>query len=104
MTGTGSTRVYSLQVFGDELLVGGSFITAGTTGSAYWARWRDLVTDPCPADFDGDGVVSGADLAILLGSWGPCGSPDCAGDLTCDGTVGGADLAILLGSWGPCEP
>jgi hypothetical protein len=47
------------------------------------------------ADLDGDGVVAGADLAILLGGWG---SPGVA-DLNCDGTVGGADLAILLGAW-----
>ena len=27
--------------------------------------------DPCPADFNGDGVVEAFDLAILLGNWGP---------------------------------
>lgn len=26
----------------------------------------------CTADLDGDGVVGASDLAILLGSWGPC--------------------------------
>lgn len=48
-----------------------------------------------PADLNGDGVVNGADLAILLGSWGGRG----LADLTGDGVVNGADLAILLGAW-----
>ena len=51
-----------------------------------------------PADLDGDGEVGAADLAILLGSWGPC--PGCPADLDGDGVVGPADLAIMLGSWG----
>lgn len=55
-----------------------------------------------PADLDGDGVVGSGDLAILLGSWGPClpAPAKCIADLDGDGTVGSADLAILLGSWG----
>ena len=57
----------------------------------------------CFADLDGDGDVGAADLATLLGSWGPC-SPDqgCPADLDADGEVAAFDLAILLGSWGPC--
>ena len=49
-----------------------------------------------PADLDGNGIVGAADLAILLGSWGPC--EGCPADLDGDGAVGAADLAILLGS------
>ena len=45
-------------------------------------------------DFDGDGLVNAADLAIYLGLWG---TPD--GDLNGDGLSNSADLAILLGSW-----
>jgi hypothetical protein len=48
-----------------------------------------------PADLNGDGVVNGADLAILLGAWGGRGLADINGD----GEVNGADLAILLGAW-----
>lgn len=55
---------------------------------------------PCAADLNGDGVVSGADLAIVLGSWGPCRG--CIADINQDGKVDGADLAIVLGAWGPC--
>jgi hypothetical protein len=48
-----------------------------------------------PADLDGDGTVSGADLAVLLGQWGGPGTAD----FDDNGTVDGADLAVLLGAW-----
>jgi Dockerin type I domain len=55
---------------------------------------------PNPYDLDGDGSVSGGDLAILLGAWGPCSTEPCAGaDFNGDGTVSGADLSLLLGAW-----
>ena len=34
-------------------------------------------TPGCPADLNHDGVVDAADLAILLGSWGPCPAITC---------------------------
>ena len=48
-------------------------------------------------DINGDGVVDGADLGILLGSWGVC--VGCPADLDRDGVVTGADLGLLLGNW-----
>ena len=51
-----------------------------------------------PADFNHDERIDGADLAILLGSWG--GS---SADLDGDGLVTGADLAELLARWGDCD-
>jgi hypothetical protein len=57
---------------------------------------RTFGAPPRPADINGDCVVDGADLAILLGNWGTAGP----GDLDGDGVVGGADLAILLQNWG----
>jgi len=56
----------------------------------------------CRTDLNGNGSVDGADLAILLGSWGSAGEPGPA-DLDENGAVNGADLAILLGSWGACD-
>ncbi len=47
-------------------------------------------------DFDGDGVVSGADLATLLNAWGTGGPTDINGD----GTTNAADMAILLNNFG----
>lgn len=55
-------------------------------------------TDECEADFNGDGVVDGADLANLLGDWGQVTNDDLDGI----GVIDGADLAILLGAWGDC--
>ena len=55
---------------------------------------------PCPVDLDGNGAVEPADLAILLGAWGP--NPDHPADFNGDDVVNAADLAILLGNWGPC--
>ena len=54
----------------------------------------------CPADLDGDRVVSTTDLFALLAAWGsdPGGPPDLDGD----GTVGTTDLHELLANWGPC--
>jgi len=52
------------------------------------------------ADLDGDGIVGGSDLAILLAEWGPCiPKAACPADLDGDGTVGGSDLAVLLADW-----
>ena len=47
-------------------------------------------------DLNGDGVVSGLDLTVLLGAWGASGNADLNGD----GVVGGIDLTILLSNWG----
>lgn len=47
-------------------------------------------------DIDGDGDVDGADLGLLLGSWG---SSDSWADLDANGTVDGGDLGMLLGAW-----
>ncbi|MDG2022354.1 MAG: DNRLRE domain-containing protein [Phycisphaerales bacterium] len=51
-----------------------------------------------PSDINGDGIVNGADLGLLIGDWGPCGG--CPGDLDQNGVVNGSDLGLLLASWG----
>ena len=53
----------------------------------------------CIADLDGDGVVGGSDLSMVLGGWG---TSDPQADLDGNGIVQGADLAIVLGAWGGC--
>ncbi len=75
--------------------------TAFFDGGPQHAVRLDPVT-VIPADLVVDGQVNAADLAVLLGSWGPCDSEeDCPADLDGDQVVGASDLAILLGSWGP---
>jgi hypothetical protein len=55
----------------------------------------------CYADLNADGVVQGADLGIMLASWGsvPAG---VSADINRDGAVDGTDLGLLLSGWGPC--
>jgi hypothetical protein len=55
----------------------------------------DVCVTTDPADLNFDGIVDGADMTILLGSWGGPGS----GDLDGNGIVDGADLTRLLGAW-----
>ncbi len=54
----------------------------------------------CVGDVDGNGVVDAADLAVLLGAWGP--NPGHPADFDGDGDINAADLAVLIGAWGPC--
>jgi hypothetical protein len=68
----------------------------------HWAQdftsWGgDIVT--CIGDLNGDGIVDGADLTMLLGAWG---TDDPVADLNGDGLVDGADLTLMLGAWGLC--
>jgi hypothetical protein len=67
-----------------------------------------LADEPPPiGDLDGDDLVGGSDLGILLLAWGACkppgplpgGNGTCPADLTGDETVDGADLGILLLNW-----
>ena len=66
--------------------------------------WTDLggntICD-CVGDLTLEGLVNGADLGILLASWGVC-TGACASDLNHDGVVNGADLGVLLNAWGTC--
>jgi hypothetical protein len=83
---TTQNSVYYIRLGG--LSAGGAgSITATCTPSA----------PPCPADFNDDGKVDGADLAVLLGAWGSANA-----DLDGNGTTDGADLAAVLGAWGNC--
>jgi hypothetical protein len=56
----------------------------------------DLVPAMPTPDLNGDGIVDGADLGVLLAAWGAGPS---AADLNEDGVVDGADLGILLAAW-----
>ncbi|MFO0872734.1 MAG: hypothetical protein U0575_02005 [Phycisphaerales bacterium] len=64
----------------------------------------DLIPDICEptiGDLDGNGVIDGADVGLLLGAWGACPVPPtrCAADINGDGAVDGADLGVLLQTW-----
>ena len=80
--------------------------TMGTTdGSVTFCGWNldDVsitgIVPPAgiPGDLDLDGIVGGADLALLLSGWGAC--VGCIEDINGDGQVNGADLTIILNNW-----
>ena len=53
----------------------------------------------CPADYDGDGIVSGSDLGQFLLAWN---RSNASADLNGDGLVDGQDFGVFLVMWGPC--
>jgi len=55
--------------------------------------------NPGPADLNGDGSVSGADLTILFFQWGACANCACTADFNADCVVDAADLSLLVSSW-----
>lgn len=55
----------------------------------------------CPPDLDGNGLVDGGDLGLMLAAWGQGG--DSASDLNGSGLVDGADLGLILAAWGACS-
>ncbi|MFO0872400.1 MAG: hypothetical protein U0575_00325 [Phycisphaerales bacterium] len=92
---TGATGVYAVALTitcSDEDLPGAASSVIGALVTVNVAPVGN------PADLNHDGVVNGADLGQMLGSWGAC--PGCPADLNHDGVVDGADLGALLGAWG----
>ena len=68
-----------------------------TTTTSGGLAWLFIESDEGPiGDFNGDFLVDGQDLAMLLSAWGT-DDPDL--DLNGDGIIGGADLAQLLSNW-----
>lgn len=66
----------------------GSLNISGPEGSA------------CDGDFNNDGTRNGADLGVLLASFGI----DAGGDMNGDGVTDGADLGALLAVFGTTCP
>ena len=105
-SGQGDAMNYpSEQVPVAQLTVGSGFSVSGTLSVFINDGLLELpaafeCAGSCPADLNNDGQVDAADLAILLGAWGP--NPGSPADINGDGNVDAADLAVLLGSWGPC--
>jgi len=53
----------------------------------------------CLGDLNGDHLISGLDLSVILANWGRAGPSD----INNDGTTNGLDLAVVLAGWGPCS-
>ena len=75
------------------------YFSRGLDGAEYRsAVWSFIAWAASPGDLNGDGLVNGKDLTLLLADWGD--ADDSPADLDRDGAVGPADLEILLGAWG----
>ena len=56
----------------------------------------------CPVDLDGNRIIDGADIALLLLDFGSCAG--CPADLDGNSSVDTADLSLLLLEFGDCPP
>ncbi|MEN9669508.1 MAG: hypothetical protein RLZZ386_1415, partial [Planctomycetota bacterium] len=75
-----------------------SYVRIGSTTAATGTGTLTLSCAlACVADLNGDRIVDGADLAVLIAAWATSGA-----DLNGDAYTDGADLAIMLGAWGAC--
>ena len=101
---------------GVDVSSGTTYIRSGSCGIAEYIPNGDIGFDlewfvftdgtagggqpDCPGDFNGDGMVDGADFGFILAAWGTCGG--CPEDLNGDGEVNGADVGLVLSVWGAC--
>ena len=75
-------------------------VTANGIASDPYVFWNP--NPGCLADLNLDGLVNGADMAIVLAGWGTPAASTGGGDLTGDGMIGGDDLGVVLAAWGAC--
>lgn len=86
------------------------FAPAGvTTAGVVQYQWPVIINgtagscsgtgNDCPADLNGDGLISALDLTAVLAGWG---TP--AGDISGDGTTNGIDLTSVLSAWNTACP
>ena len=92
---------WQLSIYGDRAVVGAPYANTPVdeTGMVYLVDGLGNGCGPNP-DLNGDGVVDGADMGLLLAMWGVCADPgNCPADLNGDGVVNGADIGLLLVGW-----
>jgi hypothetical protein len=83
----------SIDGVGDDILSAEQVTQGDIAGRITLLRTAD---PPQPGDLNGDGLINGADLALLFQYWGLPG----IGDIDGDGTANGFDLTVLLSNWG----
>lgn len=92
----GVRGVYSFTIGADGALTqNGPLLDTQGIGPNSIAVW--LPRPSVFADINGDGIVDGEDLGLLLAGWG---GNDTNLDLDGNGVVDGGDLGLLLAAWG----
>jgi hypothetical protein len=71
-------------------------IDAGVVPIPVGVAWIRPAETVVPGDVNGDGLVDGADVGLLLSAYG---TSDAGADVNGDGIVDGADLGIVLANW-----
>lgn len=71
-------------------------LDSGSASRGAIAWWLPESTGGVQGDLNGDGLVNGADLGLMLAVFG---TDDPDGDLNGDGTVNGADIGLMLAAW-----
>ncbi|MFO0872991.1 MAG: hypothetical protein U0575_03345 [Phycisphaerales bacterium] len=97
-----STEEFTVLVAGSRVGTFTSVVSCDPVEVTYTAnsvKVRFPTSTGIVGDLNGDGIVNGLDLGILLGFWGPCPGTCCPGDLNGDGLVDGADFGVLLANW-----
>jgi hypothetical protein len=79
-----------------NLLMNATFSEGSVTSSLTTTIVATGVSAEPNPDINGDGIVGGPDLAILLAAWD---TANAAADLNGNGLVDGPDLSILLAAW-----
>jgi hypothetical protein len=97
-------RLYWIAADGSAILAsdldGGNVQTVATNSRGYLITAIDVVRLAISGpDLNGDALVDGADLGLLLSAWGDCDAETCLGDLDGNGEIDGADLGLLLSAW-----
>ncbi len=97
--GTSAVGAYTLaSVYGQSTSLDSMSASSVVLSPGYLCIEADDVGNP--GDLNNDGIVNGVDLAIILSTWGLCGSSACISDINQDGLVNGIDLAVVLSNWG----
>jgi hypothetical protein len=69
---------------------------SGSASRGAIAWWLPESSGGVQGDLNGDGLVNGADLGLMLVAFG---TDDAAADLDGDGLVNGADIGLMLAAW-----
>jgi hypothetical protein len=97
--GTSAVGAYTLaSVYGQSTSLDAMNASSVVFSPGYLCIEADDIGNP--GDLNNDGIVNGVDLAIILSTWGLCGSGACISDINQDGLVNGIDLAVVLSNWG----
>lgn len=70
------------------------------SGTVYWDDLELFQGNPCPADYDGNGLIEPADVASFVSAWfSSLVNGNLIGDFDHNGAVEPADVAAFVSAW-----